>query len=119
MARLDKIYQCNQFFFWQGFKIPCLCTGAQIFTPNSGWPMSWRLDENPQVHGAGILPECFTVYSDKDDLLCKLNNFKTNFNSKETPLKVFNEFINYYWPFYKGNNNELDKCLNYIKNKVI
>ena len=93
------IYRQVSIYFMQSseaFGLPileCLCTGAQIFTPNSGWPMSWRLDENPEVHSHGILPSCFTVYNGEDDLLQKLLDFKENFNPVETPLEVFNEFL--------------------------
>ena len=98
VSEIRDIYQLSSIFFVQfpeAFGLPileCLCAGAQIFTPDSSWPMSWRLDDEPEVHGPGTLPECFTVYSDADNLFQKLMEFKANFNTIETPLKVFDNF---------------------------
>lgn len=117
IEEIRDIYRQVSIFFVQfpeAFGLPileCLCTGAQIFTPDSGWPMSWRLDEDPQVHGKGILPKCFTIYEEEDDLLQKLLLFKEQFDPEETPLKVFNEFMEHYSSFYEGNSEELKKCL--------
>jgi hypothetical protein len=118
----DIYRQISLFFvqFPEAFGLPileCLCTGAQVFTPDSSWPMSWRLDEYPQVHSPGILPECFTLYNGEDDLLDKLLKFKEKFNQVETPQKIFKEFIKYYPTFYEGNQVELKRCLEFIKMK--
>jgi len=121
IAEIRDIYRQVSIFFVQfpeAFGLPileCLCTGAQVFTPDSSWPMSWRLDENPEVHASGILPKCFTVYDGNDDLLHKLQLFKENFNLAHSPLKVFNEFIQTYPTFYSGNQRELNRCLDFIK----
>jgi glycosyltransferase involved in cell wall biosynthesis len=117
---IREIYRQAAIFFmpsYEAFGLPileCLCTGAQIFTADSGWPMSWRLDEEPQVHGKGTLPGCFTVYDGENDLLEKLLLFKANFNPTETPLKVFNEFIKNYPAFYEGDDQALKNCLDQI-----
>lgn len=119
--KIREIYRTASIYFMQSheaFGLPileCLSTGAQVFTPDSGWPMSWRLDENPEVHSHGILPSCFTVYNGDDDLLQKLLAFKENFNPTETPLQVFNEFIQTYPEFYAGNQPELNRFLDFIK----
>ena len=118
---IREIYRTVSIYFLQSYEafglpiLECLCTGAQIFTPNSGWPMSWRLDKNPEVHGPGILPICFTVYNGEYDLLQKLFEFKDKFHSVETPLKVFNEFLTTYPIFYEGYQAELNRFLNYIE----
>jgi hypothetical protein len=120
---IRKVYQQVSIFFVQfpeAFGLPileCLCTGAQIFTPDSSWPMSWRLDEDPKVHGPGTLPQCFTVYSGANNLFQNLINFKENFIPTETPLKVFNDFINHYPHFYNGNKEELKKYIEFIKER--
>lgn len=120
IEEIRDIYRQVSIFFVQfpeAFGLPileCLCTGAQVFTPDSGWPMSWRLDEDPRVHGTGVLPGCFTVYDCEDDLLQKLLLFKEYFDHTETPLKVFNEFMEHYPSFYEGNSEELKKCLSTI-----
>jgi hypothetical protein len=121
IEEIRDIYQQISIFFVQfpeAFGLPileCLCTGAQVFTPDSGWPMSWRLDEKPEVHGPGILPDCFTVYDGEDDLLQKLLAFKLNYNSLEKPIQVFNKFIQTYPAFYEGDQPELNRCLDFIK----
>lgn len=121
---IRKIYQDVSIYFMQSYEafglpiLECLCAGAQVFTPDSGWPMSWRLDENPEVHGPGTLPNCFTVYNGEDDLLMKLLEFKDKFNPVETPLQVFNEFLKTYPTFYEGNRAELNRCLDYIKSFI-
>lgn len=124
IEEIRNIYRDVSIFFVQfpeAFGLPileCLCTGAQIFTPDSAWPMSWRLDESPEVHGKGILPECFTVYDDEADLSHKLMLYKKNFDSVETPLQVNTIFKNYYPTFYDGNKAEIEKCLDFIKGDV-
>ena len=121
IEEIRNIYSQVSIYFMQSYEafglpiLECLCTGAQVFTPNSNWPMSWRLDEKPEVHGPGILPDCFTVYGGEDELLNKLLDFKENFNPVETPLEVFNEFLKTYPAFYAGDQTELNKFLDFIK----
>jgi hypothetical protein len=118
---IREIYSNASIYFMQSFEafglplLESLCTGTQIFTPDSGWPMSWRLDEKPEVHGPGILPDCFTVYDGEDDLLQKLLLFKENYNPDETPVQVFKEFIKHYSVFYEGDQLELNRCLDFLK----
>ena len=122
IEEIRAIYQQISIFFVQfpeAFGLPileCLCTGAQVFTPDSGWPMSWRLDENPEVHGPGILPDCFTVYNGEDDLLHKLLTFKEHFQPEITPLRVFADLVKYYPGFYNGDDDAIKKFLKFIKN---
>jgi hypothetical protein len=122
---IRDIYRQVSIYFMQSYEafglpiLECLCTGAQIFTPHSGWPMSWRLDEDPKVHSAGILPGCFTVYNGEDDLYKKLQAFKNNFSAAETPLRVFDIFKKHYPAFYEGNEQELKRCIDYIKSRAV
>ncbi len=111
------IYQQGAIFFVQfpeafGVSIlECLCCGVQIFTKESWWPMSWRLNENPQVHGEGIYPPCFTVYDNEEKLVNELMVFKENYNLTETPKKVFDIFLAHYPQFYYGNETELKRLM--------
>jgi hypothetical protein len=121
IEEIRKIYQRVSIFFVQfpeAFGLPileCLCTGAQIFTPDSAWPMSWSLEKTPEVHGKGILPPCFTIYEKEDDLLKKLLLFKEGFDLLKTPETVFNTFIKNYPTFYGGDSMELTRCLKFLE----
>jgi hypothetical protein len=121
IEEIRNIYKQASIYFLQSYEafglpiMECLCTGAQVFTPYSSWAMSWRLDDEPKVHGDGILPNCFTVYKDEENLLKELLLFKEAFNFAETPKKVFDIFIENYPTFYKGNKDELLKFVDYIK----
>ena len=123
IAEIREIYSSASIFFLQfpeAFGVPvleCLCAGAQIFTPDSSWPMSWRLDEKPAVHGKGRLPGCFTVYENEDDLLQKLLLFKTAFDPNTTPVGITKEFMEYYSSFYNGDQKELDRFLSFVDEK--
>ena len=122
IEEIRNIYQEVSIFFVQfpeAFGLPileCLCAGVQVFTPNSGWPMSWRLDIEPKVHDTGILPDCFTVYHGEDDLLQKLLAFKENFQPEVSPLRVFDDLVKYYPGFYIGDDAAVNKFLEFIKN---
>ena len=124
LEEIRNIYQQGSIYFMQSseaFGVPlleCLCCGCQIFTPESWWPMSWRLNEDPQIHGEGILPGCFTVYGEEDQLIKELNYFKNSFDLVETPKKVFQTFIDHYPSFYNGNEKELQRVLSNIKKKI-
>lgn len=117
---IRKIYQKGTFYFMQSteaFGLPiaeCLCYGNYIITPDSSWPMSWRLDENPQIHDSGTLPECFVVYRDEKELKNKLKALKENYNLEKTPKKVFEIFFKYYPSFYEGNPEALKEVLKKI-----
>lgn len=112
---IRKIYLEGSLYFLQSsesFGIPileCLCCGCQIFTKSSGWPMSWRLDENPEVHGEGILPDCFTVYHYEDQLVKGLQRFKENYDLVESPKKIFDNFLLHYPQFFHGNGAEFKR----------
>lgn len=122
IEEIRKIYSEASIFFLafpETFGLPiaeCLATGCYIFTPNSGWPMAWRLDNEPKPWGAGDLPDCFCVYSTDDELEKKINEILVNYHISETPQKVYKIFLQYYNHLYFGNNNNLDVVLKKIAN---
>lgn len=126
ISEIRNLYKHSAVLFLQfpeAFGMPiaeCLACGVQIFTPNSGWPMSWRLDDNPAVHGSGILPSCFTVYDGEIDLKMKLLSFKEQYDLKKTPKSIFDHFISNYSYLYSGNSNEVKRAIDFISsNKTI
>jgi hypothetical protein len=110
---IRKIYQEAAVFFLafpETFGLPiaeCLASGSYILTPNSGWPMAWRLDEKPMPWGPGKLADCFKVYNSDEDLEKLLIALRQQFNGETTPFQVFDTFIKYYPDFYYGNKNSL------------
>ena len=118
------IYKRGAIYFMQSFEafgipiLESLCCGAQIFVQESWWPMSWRLNENPQVHGEGSYPDCFTVYENEEKLVNELMAFKENYDLTETPKKVFNIFLEHYPQFYYGNEDELKRLTRDLENTV-
>jgi hypothetical protein len=123
-AEVRNIYQEAAIFFIQfpeafGVSIlECLCCGCQIFTVRSAWPMSWRLNENPAIHGEGILPDCFTIYQDEVQLVKELIAFKSNYDLKESPKKVFDNFLAHYPHYYYGNEAEMSRLVTDLKSTV-
>lgn len=124
-TEIRKIYMDATFYFMQSlesFGLPiaeCLCCGSYIFTPECSWPMSWRLDKNPQVHGPGILPKCFSIYNGVEDLKIKLKDIIKNYDLERTPKKIFDIFYNHYPTFYDGNLNAMEDVLNNIESKKL
>jgi hypothetical protein len=100
--------------FPEAFGLPiaeCLASGAYIMTPSSAWPMSWRLDENPQVHSEGTLPDCFQVYDSSETFRSQLLNLKHMYDLKNTPERIFSTYIQHYPHYYYGNSHELKIAL--------
>lgn len=120
IEEIRALYQKASVFFMafpETFGLPiaeCLAAGTYIFTPNSGWPMAWRLDEKPIPGGVGKLPACFEVYDTDEDLAAKLLALKRNYNSDKTPIYVFDTFIKHYSKFYYGDTEALRMLLNKI-----
>jgi glycosyltransferase involved in cell wall biosynthesis len=118
---IREMYKKASIFFIQfpeAFGLPiaeCLACGVQIFTPVSGWPMSWRLDDHPVMHGPGQLADCFTVYESENDLAKKLMTFKDQYDLFTTPRKVFDDFIKNYPALYFGNKIAIKEVLQMIK----
>lgn len=120
---IRKIYARASVYFIQfpeSFGVPiaeCFAYGSYVFTPDSSWPMSWRLDENPTIHGPGILPDCFVVYNGIEDLKFKLKNIMENYDLIITPQKVFEVFYHNYPTYYEGNQNAWMDVLRRIEEK--
>lgn len=114
---IREIYQQAAVFFLafpETFGLPIaenLASGTYIFTPNSGWPMAWRLDEKPMPWGPGQLPDCFKVYQNEEDLEKQLLQLKQQFDGEKTPLQVFDTFMKHYSSFYYGDLNSLKEVL--------
>lgn len=117
IEEIRRIYnQASAFFisFPETFGLPiaeCLACGAYIFSPDSSWPMSWRLDENPVSMGPGVLPDCFQIYRDKEELRNMLTVLLAQFDPEQTPLKVFNTYKANYSRFYSGNQSGIKNIL--------
>jgi hypothetical protein len=114
--------QASVFFiqFPEAFGLPiaeCLACGTQIFTADSGWPMSWRLDVNPEVHGKGILPNIFNIYSSAADLKQKLISLRSTYDFYQTPIDVYKTFLHHYPHYYYGNAAEVQNVLARIRTK--
>ncbi len=120
IKEIREIYQSASIFFLQfpeAFGLPiveCLCAGVQIFTPDSGWPMAFRLNKDAEINGPGLLTECFTVYN-QDSLYELLQEFKKNFHNENTPKVVFENFIANYPHYYYGDCKELRDAFASIK----
>jgi len=93
----------------------CLGYGSYIGTPDSSWPMAWRLDREVEVHGSGTLADCFLVYNDAADLKKKLAAMKESYDVKKTPLEVFGHYTKNYPDFYYGNKESLMDVLNKVE----
>jgi hypothetical protein len=121
IEEIRQIYKRASIFFIQHFEsfgLPiaeCLAGGAYVFTPHSGWPMAFRLDEKPETFGEGKLPECFIVYKNKDDLREKLKTLKSKYDPVNSPQDVFNIFYDCYPHFYEGNLDNLRAVLKKIE----
>jgi hypothetical protein len=117
---IRAIYKKASIFFLQfpeAFGLPiaeCLASGCYIGTPESSWAMSWRLDEEVEVHGPGRLPECFIVYEGKEDLKKQLLTLREEFDSVKTPEYVFEVFYRNYPSFYDGNQEALNDVFSRI-----
>jgi len=122
IIEIRKIYQQGAIYFMQSFEafglpiLECLCSGCQIFTQESWWPMSWRINANPQIHGGGTLPECFTVYHNEEQLVKELKAFKDNYDLVVSPSKIFEIFLAHYPNFFLGNNAEMKRLIYCLKN---
>jgi hypothetical protein len=120
MDELREIYKKACFFLIQSpeaFCIPiaeCLSTGAVIGTASSAWPMSWRLDENPQVHSEGVLPDFFIEYKNIAGLKRLLLEIKDNYDLNKTPYQVFNAFVKTYPHYYYGDKTALKQMLDFF-----
>lgn len=108
--------QASMFFlsFPETFGLPiaeCLSYGTAIVTPNTGWPMAWRLNQQPMPWGHGELPGCFVSYDNAEDLKNKLIAFKAAYDLKKTPFAINDLYLQHYPTFYDGNDDALQQVL--------
>lgn len=121
LNEIRELYQQAALFFIQfpeAYGLPiaeCLSCGTYIFTPESSWPMSWRLDNELEVHGPGTLPDCFVVYDGANSLKKKLEILRKDYDLFKTPKKVFETFYKNYPTFYEGNPESLKEVLKRIE----
>lgn len=102
---------------FESFGLPiaeCLSYGTAIFTANNGWPMAFRLDDEPELFGSGILADCFYTYNDQFELEKQISQFRDSFDPKNTPQKIFHSFLKNYPSFYYGNRAEMDRFSKFI-----
>jgi hypothetical protein len=106
--------------FPEAFGLPiaeCLACGAYIMTPSSAWPMSWRFDENPQIHSEGLLPDFFQVYSSREELKTILINSHLSYDLHTTPFSIFSSFTKQYPHYYYGDPTALNVALAQFSDK--
>ncbi len=121
IEEIRNIYkQASAFFlsFPETFGLPiaeCLACGVYVFAPNSSWPMAWRLDEQPMPMGQGLLPDCFQIYQNENELRNKLIGMQQDYDAEKTPLTVFNIFLDHYARFYYGDKSALQYIVGQLK----
>lgn len=121
LDEIREIYKLASIYFIQSFEaygMPIaenLACGAFVFTAENSWPMSWRLNEEVEIHGLGELPECFVVYHDKDGLRKRIKDIREGYDPEKTPLWVFNEFVKNYPQYYYGDEEGLNQALKWIQ----
>ena len=114
---IREIYREAAIFFLsfpETFGLPiaeCLACGTYVCTPDSAWPMAWRLDAAPLSWAPGVLPDCFRVYQNETELENMLLGLRAEYDLVKTPLAVFNRFKEYYPRFYNGDEQALKNML--------
>lgn len=122
---IREIYKKATYYFIQfpeSFGLPiaeCLSCGAYIFMPDSSWAMAWRLDENPGIHGPGVLAECFVVYGEKENLKLKLEEMEKSYDLEETPRFVFDIFLKHYRSYYEGNEEQFNLFIDNLSSSLL
>lgn len=121
---IRAIYQQAAVFFMafpETFGLPigeCLASGTMVLTPDSGWPMAWRLDENPMPWGDGSLPDCFGVYKSDEELAALLTRIRQDYDLEATPKAVFETYLKYYPRHYFGDKEGLHGALTRFASKT-
>jgi hypothetical protein len=111
---IREIYNQTSVFFIQhmesfGVSIAeALAAGNQIFSPSDAWPMAWKVGDRNE------LPSVFTVYENFDQLKERLAAFKRDWNRKETPARVFSDFVRIYPHYCFGEPENLKLSLHRI-----
>jgi len=118
---IRKLYSEASLFFIQHFEsfgLPIaesLKFGTMVCTPNSGWPMAFRLNKDIQLYGKGDLADCFLHYKSKEDLVTKLNALKSKFVKGDLNTYVVESFKSNYPTYYQGNHCELCRFIEFVK----
>jgi hypothetical protein len=108
---IREIYNQASVFFLQhmesfGVSIAeALAAGNQIFTPSDAWAMAWKVGD------ANELPGVFTTYDDFQQLKEKLAAFRLAWDRRETPARVFADFVRIYPHYYFGEPENLKSSL--------
>jgi hypothetical protein len=118
IEEIRACYRQASIYFMQSseaFGLPiaeCFSCGAVVFTASSSWPMSWRLDESPTVHGEGKLGEgLFYVYQGEEQLKSQLLQLIRSYDLSKTAFEVFNRFVSIYPHYYYGRPSVLKQVL--------
>lgn len=113
MTAIRDLYRQASIYFMQShesFGVPIcelqLC-GAYVFTPESGWPMAFRLNHDPVRHGSGELPESFRVYGSEEELRQQIEVVRRDYD----PTRVRDVFLQTYPTFVRGNREQVDMFL--------
>lgn len=120
---IRRIYGEGAVFFLafpETFGLPiaeCLACGTYILTPDTGWPMSWRLDQHPLPWGSGILADCFRSYNGEEELTQLLQKMRDEYDPEKTPQYVYDTFIRYYPQFYFGNDKALKEVMEQLNSR--
>jgi len=108
---MREIYNQTSVFFLQhmesfGVSIAeALAAGNQVFLPSDAWAMAWKIGERNE------LPDVFTVYEGFHELKARLAAFKLAWQRRETPARVFSEFVRIYPHYYYGEPARLKLAL--------
>ena len=108
---IREIYNQTSVFFLQhmesfGVSIAeALAAGNQIFSPSHAWAMAWKVGD------ANQLPDVFTLYEGFDELKVRLAAFKRAWQRRETPARVFSEFVRIYPHYYFGEPQNVKSAL--------
>ncbi len=120
ISDIRQLYQKASIFFLsfpETFGLPiaeCFASGTYVFTPKAEWPMAWRINENSEENGKNILPDCFKIYNNDEDLLNQVIYIRDNYDFEKTPVKVYESFIKNYKNFYCGDINALESLIEKI-----
>jgi len=108
---IRELYNQTSVFFIQhmeSFGVPiaeALAAGNQIFLPSDAWAMAWKIGEQNQ------LPGVFTLYEDFHQLKERLAAYKLAWKRRETPARVFSDFVRIYPHYYFGDPENLKSSL--------
>ena len=118
---IRSIYKNASVFLLQkheAFGMPiaeCLAYGTKVFTPDSSWPLAFRLGDDIEYYGQGKLADCFQVYKNENELEMLLIEYRDRAAKTDVAGEVFQSFIENYPHFYYGNKDELARLITALK----